>query len=600
MAMVSKKKGALTVNAYAGDAKTLLAFNLTKAAAKDLAGFTIQCEPDGKSSFYIYNSLQFAKPSQHAQDASEPPYSSINAPIHKFRWLHIPGSMHQGVKPFMGKYTYTVTPRYFAGQSLLPLDPKLSVSVVTKVLPFTKGRLTLGFTRGFTQSQAFVHRFGEKAVLKPKDGDLLFDTSAEAGTNANGDDFTFEQEYEWSGFTARAQVFGILEDVLKHKSLSLDMFAYDLNEPDVCKALLDLAAQGRVRLLLDNAGLHHNTKKPKPEDELERLFRKKMKGDADIMRGHFGSYAHDKVLIVRKSGKAIRVLTGSTNFSVTGMYVNSNHVLVFDDASVAEQYAEVFDAVWAEGAKNANFQQSPLSADWFSFGGAKLPDMDISFAPHTTDVAGDILDGIAKRIAKETKAGKKGNVMFAIMDIGKGDGPVRPALVKLHSQQDIFAIGISDTTNGIRLYEPGKRYGVLVTGKPTNTILPPPFDQVARVTGHQVHHKFVVCGFNTANAVLYCGSSNLAAGGEAKNGDNLLAIRDPDVVTAFAIEAVALVDHFQFLDRYQSAPKGKKKAPAKKNAAANEAGWHLSTTGKWAKAYFDPKDLRSLDRELFG
>jgi hypothetical protein len=141
---------------------------------------------------------------------------------------------------------------------------------------------------------------------------------------------------------------------------------------------------------------------------------------------------------------------------------------------------------------------------------------------------------------------------------------------------------------------------VLVTGKPTNTMLPPPFDQVTRVQGHQVHHKFVVSGFNTPDAVVYCGSSNLASGGEAKNGDNLLAIRDPDVVTAFAIEALRLVDHFQFLDRYQSAQKGKKNAPATKNAAANEAGSHLSTTDRWARAFLNPKDLRSLDRELIG
>jgi hypothetical protein len=46
----SRGRRALTVTAYAGDAKTLLAFDLTKAAAKDPAGFTIQCEPAGNPS----------------------------------------------------------------------------------------------------------------------------------------------------------------------------------------------------------------------------------------------------------------------------------------------------------------------------------------------------------------------------------------------------------------------------------------------------------------------------------------------------------------------------------------------------------------------
>jgi len=52
----------------------------------------------------------------------------------------------------------------------------------------------------------------------------------------------------------------------------------------------------------------------------------------------------------------------------------------------------------------------------------------------------------------------------------------------------------------------------------------------------------------------------LAVQGETDNGDNLLEIRDEDVVTAFAIEAVALVDHFDFLDR-SAAPNEKKATP---------------------------------------
>jgi hypothetical protein len=145
---------------------------------------------------------------------------------------------------------------------------------------------------------------------------------------------------------------------------------------------------------------------------------------------------------------------------------------------------------------------------------------------------------------------------------------------------------------------------VLVTGKPINTVLPPPFDQVPNITfGHQVHHKLVVCGFNGANPTVYCGSSNLAVQGETDNGDNLLAIRDGDVATVFAIEVLALVDHFDFLDR-SSKPKGAQQAPtttppAVKTQAAVDAGWFLGTDGKWANSYFDPADLHSVDRELF-
>ena len=55
------------------------------------------------------------------------------------------------------------------------------------------------------------------------------------------------------GETAREQIFDVLNAVLNDSSLTLKVFAYDLNEPDVVKILLTLAAQGRVRVILDNA-----------------------------------------------------------------------------------------------------------------------------------------------------------------------------------------------------------------------------------------------------------------------------------------------------------------------------------------------------------
>jgi hypothetical protein len=123
--------------------------------------------------------------------------------------------------------------------------------------------------------------------------------------------------------------------------------------------------------------------------------------------------------------------------------------------------------------------------------------------------------------------------------------------------------------------------------------------------GHQVHHKFVVCGFNGDDPVVYCGSSNLALAGEQVNGDNLLCIRDADIVTAFTIEALLLIDHFNFLDSTAKGPKGEGAAarnvppPADKRSAARKAGWFLGTTDAWAAKYFDPNDLHCRDRVMF-
>lgn len=612
MTSVSNTKGKFLVRAYTGDAKTLLAFNLDKASTRDLAGFTIDCAPEGQPPYYLHNQLQFEKPGDHAQDPKEPPNSSINAPIHKFRWIHVPGLVHQGLKPFMGKYTYTVTPRYFDGKrSLLPVDPSLSVSVDTDVAPFVKGNLRLGFARGFTQSQAFVHHFGKKALIRPKTKELLFDTFQVSGANAQGAKYTFANEYEWLGFTARERIFELLNEVLQDAALHLDVFAYDLNEPDLLKILLQLANQGRVRVILDNASLHHNAKGSKAEDQFEKEFTKVKKGNAAILRGKFGRYAHDKVFITSNAQGPLKVLTGSTNFSLTGIYVNSNHVLVFDDKEVAEVYSNVFDESWSDHLSRAAFQKSSLATGVFTLASPAVSPTSITFSPHSAADAAKVLDGVVKRIAAEGAKKTGGSVLFAVMEIDNGTSPVYQALNDIHQNQSIFSFGISDNPKGICLYKPGAKTGLLVSGKPAGTVLPPPFDQVPGVgLGHQVHHKFVVCGFNRADAMVYCGSSNLARGGEEANGDNLLAIHDSDVATVFAIEALGLVDHFNFLDKCATGGKGSKasqkkdaklkKPPISPKHAAVFAGWFLSTSDRWVKPYFDPKDLKCADRILFG
>ena len=608
MYVTNSNANGFSVKAWIGDAKTLLAFNFSNAAsAKDLAGFSICIQPHGLPDYYQLNNLVLPANAGNAVVKGEQPNSTANAPVQKFRWLHVPGSFHQGEDPFYGIYKYTITPRYFDNGVLKPLDPTASVSVDVQVQPFSTTQVALGFTRGFVQSQAFVHHFGAKAPFRPANKDLVFDTSTTAGTNAAGQSFTFAQEYAWSGFTARTRIFDILKAVLADQTLTLDVFAYDLNEPDVVNAFFQLAAQGRMRIILDNASLHTGGA---PEDVFETQFKQKMKGNAAIQRGKFGRFAHDKVFIVYKDNNPVKVLTGSTNFSVTGMYVNSNHVLVFDNPDVAAKYAAVFAESWKDKVSES-FNTSPLAGQEWLFNQKGLPKMAITFSPHPQAFATSELDAMSARIA-ETKT----SVLFAVMDVESGGGSVLQALQGLHKNQQIFSYGITDNAGtNISLYKPGVKDGILVTGKPGTTLLPPPFDVEKNIgMGHQIHHKFIVCDFNTPNAILWCGSSNLALGGEQQNGDNLIHIKDTDIATVFAIEALALVDHFDFRDAHSqgsaasnkapTAPKGKGITAAQHDQAktagpAKPATMQLYTNDSWAQRYFDPNDLHFSDRELF-
>jgi hypothetical protein len=596
--MASTKKGAsFSVKAYAGDNKTLLAFDFDRESdAQGLAGFTIECKPPGLPSYYLYNELQFADPSRHHQVQGQEPWSSINAPFQKYRWVHVPGTAHQGLVSATGSYTYTVTPRYFDDRaSMQPLDPTLSSSVTVQVGPFRKGSLSIGFTRGYMQSEAFARHFGRDAPLQPPGKPLLYDTTQKASSSPAGQTFTFADEYAWMGASARTLIFGILNTVLRDESLHLDVFAYDLNEPDIMKILLALGAAGRVRIILDDAALHHAAagraqRALPPEDQFEQAFGKQARKPAEIVRGSFGRYSHDKVLIVSRDGVATQVLTGSTNFSVTGLYVNANHVLVFDDPHVAGVYAQVFQQSWqilkqypTTSKKAAStFSGTPLATQPFTYQTNSVPRMSISFSPHTEADTSKLLSGIAGRVDGQSAAGQ-GSVLFAVMQITGSETPVYEALNNIYRNPAVYSYGISDAPDGTHLYAPGSEKGVLVTGKPGQTILPAPFDQVKIPPGHEIHDKFVVCGLNGPDPVVYCGSSNLATGGEMNNGDNLLAIHDQDVATVFAIEALLLVDHYNFLDRYATTQKVSRgsasRAPRKKASAHSGRSKSTRKTG---------------------
>ena len=605
--------GATTVKAYRGDAKTLIAFDVAQGAWANLAGFTVYIKPPTRPGYYLWNDLVFKDPGRHSQVPGEPNNSTANAPIHKFRWVHVPGISHQGLEPEFGRYAYTVTPRYFDDdQTLLALDPAKSVPVEIEVGPFVSGKLSLGFTRGFVQSQAYVHHFGSKIPARPRNGPIDFDTSAAGGRNAAGQAYTLDQQYEWLGFTARDLIFKLLDRVVADPTLTLDVMAYDLSEPGVVARLFKLGRDKRVRVLLDNAALHFDKngpaagKRAKPEDEFQARLALAANSPDLCRRGRFDRYAHDKVFIVRRKadGVAIQVLTGSTNFSVTGVYVNSNHILVFDEPGIAGLYAQMFDTVWASSADTAKFLASGLANAVHAIAAsADLPPIEITFSPHGKTFALSNLQAMVARIQAEAAGDRNdGSLFFAVMGLSGGVvNPVYDALKDAHTHLNVFSYGVSDEREGMVYYPVGASGGVLATGRPAAARLPKPFSQVPGVgLGHQIHHKFVVCGFNGPNPVVYCGSSNLAYAGEMANGDNLLAIHDADVVGAFVIEALALVDHFNFLGRLaQENHTEVAAAVADRRQAAKDAHWYLGTTDFWARKYFDQADLHCRDRILF-
>ncbi len=590
---VSKSKNGLSVKAYKGDAMTLLAFDLAENKTDNFTGFSIRVTVPGHKPYYLFN--RFAYSSVVLKKSGiDPKTTNVNsmefAPLQKYRWVHTPGVNHNINDPIYGKYTYEVTPRYLIDDVLQPLNPKRTISLQIDVTPYEKGNFKIGFARGFIESQAYTRHFGSQNNTRPNKTDLIFDIKQLAGPSAKDKkkypllkDYTYEDLHTWLGWQARARVMELLADTDKDKDITFDVFAFDLNEPTICDTLIKLGAQGRVRIILDNSKDHSGA--TKFETKFEKAYLKTARDKKSLVRGCFKALAHSKVFIQKAKDKPVKVLTGSTNFSTNGLYINANHVLVYNDPKVAALYEEVFENSLGQDKMNV-FSKADNAIQDYGFSTAKLPDMTLRFSPHSKNVASKFFDAINKRIL-----GAKSDVLFAIMK-DNSQSAILDAVQQQVKSNKVFTYGITDVIgdkNDIMLYKPDSKKGVRVAGKPGTYILPPPFETECKIPGISVHHKFIVVDFKSDDPVVYCGSSNLAFGPEQRNGDNLIEIRDKDAVTTFAIEAIRLVDHFQWRDRLALTPQKGEQKPIY---------LHNSKEGHWYKKYYDSKDLMFMERTL--
>ncbi len=579
-AAVVVRDGPFTVKAYRGDGCVLIAMDVTQGSCEGLAGFALARSSDGKTFTYTKNRLSFdpAK-AVDANTTTEARHANADttdvAPYQKFRWVDYPPD-----EPTPQPITYRVDAMYFvsgkdpgaAGGLTAKYTVTFAMSLVGAIAP----KFDVAFTRGYVSSQAFVDRYGSGVKSLRLDNTVTYDTKATVpGTKPAA---TFKDMYHWLGARARSVLNAFLVQCEADGAASgsgYDVFAYDLDEPDFLRVLVRDAKRGwPIRMVLDNAALHTKA-------NAREILSAKLLQDAgvDVVRGHFKRYAHDKCIIQRdKAGNAVRVLTGSANFSVRGLYVQSNSVIAVDEPEVAKLYGEAFDQAFKDGGMSG-FTKAPISKQWFDEELPGLPKFGVSFAPHAS------ADVSLQRVADAIKNAKS-SVLFAVMELG-GGGDVLAQLSAVAKRADVFSYGVTQNAKGLTFTKSGKP-GLLVPFGYLNAKVPVPFKaEWNGGMGQVIHHKFVVVDFNEPNPVVFCGSSNLAQGGEQQNGDNLLAIEDPAVAAMYAVEAIQLVDHYEFR--------------AVASQATSDAPLTLhgpDEKPQWWEGYYDETNLKSRERTV--
>jgi hypothetical protein len=544
----------LTVKGYRGDGSAMLAFDVDAHLKDDLAGFAIECFPPKGANYMLKNRLSFGSRITTRTTPRQRRWTDTDrAPLQTFRWVHFPNDVTPGT------FTYRTTAMMFRKGSERRLEPGPHVDVGLELMDEGYANFDIGFTRGYMSSQAYADRF-QNAPFQPKRPTIDFATGA------------FRSRWHWLGFHARRLIFDFVDEAVADDSTTLDVFAYDLDEPDFVRRLRRL--KGRARLYLDDSRDH--VKRGAPEVAARRLIERSA-GKQNVRTGKFGRFAHDKVMILRRRGKPVKVLSGSANFSVRGLYVQSNNVFVFDDRETADLYERAFEQAWTDPA---GFDDSDIASRWFERRAPGLPPFMVSFSPHAKPEVS--LARVADAIH-----GANSSVLFSVMEVGRGTGPVMEELRRLPKRRELYAFGTTQrASGGLSVHAAGRPDTFIPFGYLKGKVPLPFRGEISGGAGQVIHHKFVVVDFNDAQPAVFAGSSNLAAGGETSNGDNLLAFYDRNVATTYAVEAVRLIDHYRF-------------RAAMKRARATKPLALKQRSERWAESFYDPDDARSRERLTF-
>jgi len=557
----------LNVKVYdSGDHTCLVWLPADGQPIPDCRGFTIRRVEHGQPDTYLHGFVGFS------DDDKLDPNAPWKHPLQRFMWWDYgvkPGQTVQySVVPVTGDKDHLQLDR----QNASPLTPPMTI---TSQVSRSIGAY---FNKGIVSAQ-WVSRALADIGPNPKIADIIATPGNPLRDALSG--------------LLRPQILKMLADV---KAGGGEIYAalYELNDPELIDALKALGKKGH--LILANGAF-----KPPTNDE-NKDVRGKLKSVVDLYnrlvpKGHF---AHNKfVVFCDSSGKPQSVLSGSTNWTMTGLCTQANNGIIVNDAQLAQYFLDEWKLLKA--AKNAypkslaltNGQAGAKGANNFKVDGVGITQW---FAP--TDKAEDL--DYARKLISAAKDG----VLFLFFNPGVFAGPDKPAkkwtmlknILFRHHQgspdynPNLYIRGvvnqeIAGLTNESTSKKAGKpnahaaldpSAGTPVTlfngGKQPQqhlgyeSMVPKNIKDVfhgwaTEILGQgvHIHSKVIVLDPFGANPVVMTGSHNLGFKASSANDDNLMIIEGNRALAAsYAINIIATYQAYRwnsYVEAHRQDPK---------------------------------------------
>ena len=545
-----KTKGNLSVQAIAGTHVVLLGMDLTEQHCAGLLGFALRREDQTEGEKYWLSGYKtFA-----SVEPSPPPgmlYSTRQHPIQGFTWSDF------SAKP-EHDYTYEV----FALRGT-PANPQLSEKVAVKIGTESEHGRTqhVHFNRGAAASQEYTRLFGDK---RPDEvGPAAFTWLSRGAAESIAD------------FIGRAVGPG----------WGLRVGAYEFTDDKVLPAL------GAARDRGADVQILYHAKNDEQKIANEAAIQKFGLGNICFPRNAQGlTLSHNKTIVLTKAGAAQALLTGSTNFSVGGIYGHSNVVHICEGNDVATGYLWLWNELKKNTAKSADVAvlaaKSPLPADPLAKQITSIfsPRDNLKALDWYAEQATGAHDalfmtfafGMNKRFQDAYRSGTA-KLRYALMEAMSGPTRTKEqkaaneaAIIKLRKmKENKFAIGS-------RLGKGAFNHWLVEQLSGLN------------VNVRYLHTKYMLIDPLGSNPLIVSGSANFSEASTTNNDENMLIIRgNPRVADIYLGEFMRLYRHFAFRDWLTQHP----------DADEVQVG-HLDETDKWWKRYFGDS-FESQQRSYF-
>ncbi len=507
------------------------------------------------------------------------PATTDRWPVQKFAWRDLTAER--------GKtYTYEIVPMVGAPGALAPKDDlRLTTNEVT-LTPVCSDGVSAYFNRGILSTQALAHVLKKDKNGAPSSDDLL-------------------EKIKTVGDPVRAALAGqIIEGVSRQLKGAVEEKGrchgalYELNDPELIDLLDD---PDHVSLVLSNAGENDDT----DHDARARLHQSGVDvTDRILGSGHIG---HNKFLVrVAPDGTAKGILSGSTNWTYTGLCAQANNAILIDDEQLAAGYLDFWGRIKAEcppvtpkatqgDAFRATNDDTVLTT---KVDGA---DVTLRLSPNTKLHSKPKDAAAPADMAKlyELIAGAKRGILFLLFQ--PGSPSVLDAILEAQDKDPkLFVRGAATDPKAIEEYETQlfHRTGD-VAEVAAAAAVDHPFGSMeeellkSSEAAHAIiHDKILVIDPQSPDAVVVTGSHNLGYRASYNNDENMLVIEGHQrLAEAYATHVMDIYDHYRWRWRMHKWKGGSKEQAAK----ADEGGLHTDDT--WQAKYYT--DEQAVAERLF-